>query len=237
MSGVGSNWVSSDDYLSWAMTDITSNDQRGWSNAVANSKRSVCRRIDTLLLCCQLDRYLKENYPERLRALQEVGLPAPNIVHSLIIDPRNVQEHAYHEVSAEAASHAVDIAHLFERATRPFHVGQWHEHSGFHRRFLFGELPEYDAEYHKKDGWVFRLHREPSSPLLAIACNCEAAVACIVDYSAEVTHQTPLGSFSRETAIRFAKWCMTSKPPYMFADRDFVGRVLHEFGITSCWPH
>lgn len=50
--------------------------------------------------------------------LSTVGLFIPDIVHELIIDPRNDAEHEYIMPTREQAKRAVEIADLFIRATK-----------------------------------------------------------------------------------------------------------------------
>jgi hypothetical protein len=75
LNEVGSGWQLSGTYIEWANADLLTNDQRGWSNAVANAKRGVCRRIDTLLMACNLDRFLSGWYPDKIDAFDLTQIP------------------------------------------------------------------------------------------------------------------------------------------------------------------
>lgn len=208
LNEIGPRWQLSSTYIDWAHKDLLSNDARGWSNAIANAKRGVCRRIDTLLLSCNLDRFASKFYPDKIKALQEIGVSASNVIHELIIDPRNGLEHQYANVVERDARHAVEIADLFEKATRPKSED---ERSAFARPLLFGDINDVESIYIKKEGWSYRLTSLPDGPLLLVDCEAEHAIVYILDLPHAEARQSRLSSFSESDAIKFAKWCGSAR--------------------------
>lgn len=117
-SDLDGNWVSSSTYMDWARCGLAAEDDCGLSNCVAYAKRAVCRRIDALLLANHLHPFSSRKYPDRMKALTDIGIDIPGIVHELVISPRNVMEHAYERPNAAAATHALELADLLLRATQ-----------------------------------------------------------------------------------------------------------------------
>jgi hypothetical protein len=115
---VQSTWVSPAAYLEWAKKGLMSNDHYGMSNAITYAKRATCRVIDGLMLSNHLRPFLRKSYPAKADALREIRISVPEIVHELVIDPRNVLEHQYAVPERTQAEHAVQLAELFLRATQ-----------------------------------------------------------------------------------------------------------------------
>jgi len=112
-----SDWVPATIFLDWARRGLTEADGYGLSNAVTYAKRAAACRIDVLLQYNHLVPFSRSMFPEKITALRRVGLSIPDVVHELVIDPRNAVEHNYQLPDPETARHAVGVAELFVGAT------------------------------------------------------------------------------------------------------------------------
>jgi len=99
------------------MLELDGGSKEGWAAAIAFSKRAACRTIDSLLLYNHQGKMSAANYPEKLVALRAIGIEIPDLVHRLVIEPRNQDEHAYQWPKKQAARDAVELAKLLEKAT------------------------------------------------------------------------------------------------------------------------
>jgi hypothetical protein len=111
-------WVAATKYLEWAETGLVRDSPEGYASAIALAKRAVCRNIDGLLLNRHLRAAMNKKYPEKLEILTSVGVRAPAIIHSYIIEPRNTEEHDYSPPDKNRAKVAVEMAQLFLAATK-----------------------------------------------------------------------------------------------------------------------
>jgi hypothetical protein len=113
-------WLPAEQFLMWAQRGLNDNDSYGFSNAVIYAKRTASRMIDGLIVSNHLVPFQKRRgtYPEKIKALREIGICMPDIVHRLIIDPRNQLEHHYTDTDQQEARHAVELAELLLNATR-----------------------------------------------------------------------------------------------------------------------
>ena len=111
-------WISPSTYIAWAQKNLESNDDCGFSGALCHSKRAVCRIIDGLLFGNHLRYIIRKTYPERIQLLNDIGIKVPDIVHDLIIDPRNKLEHDYIPPNRQQAEHSVQLAQVFLDAIR-----------------------------------------------------------------------------------------------------------------------
>ena len=112
-----SDWVPATVFLDWARRGLAQADAYGLSNAVTYAKRAAACRIDVLLQYNHLVPFSRSGFPAKITALRQVGLSIPNVVHELVIDPRNAVEHNYQLPGPETARHAVGVAELFVGAT------------------------------------------------------------------------------------------------------------------------
>lgn len=113
-----SGWTSAESYLGWARECLNRNDAFGWDAAISYAKRAACRQIDALIVTNHFGHFAGRNYPEKLQILTDIDISAPELIHELVIDPRNDIEHEYIAANAELARKAVDLCDLFLRATR-----------------------------------------------------------------------------------------------------------------------
>jgi hypothetical protein len=107
------HWIPATTFLEWAKRGLKEGDAYGFSNAICYAKRSATCRIDILIQYNHLSPFLHVNYPDKIDALTQVGISIPDVVHDLVIEPRNALEHDYQNPSEKVARHAVDIAELF----------------------------------------------------------------------------------------------------------------------------
>jgi len=113
------HWIPAFIFLDWGLRGLEEGDDNGLTNAVSHAKRAVGCRIDMLLQYNHMTPFIHDNYPEKINALREIGVKIPNVVHELVISPRNELEHMYEQPSNDSAKHAVGIAELFLHATEP----------------------------------------------------------------------------------------------------------------------
>jgi hypothetical protein len=188
-------WTSADTYLRWAEEDRDEKGDRGFSNCIANVKRAVCQRIDSLLRNNHLYPYFDCKYPEKLKALERLDICAPpELVHELIIEPRNALEHQYTKPDETVARRALELGPLMLRATQEeADLGavvalNW---SLSHSRPASGEGP---------DALVFG-----KEPMLFIDVFEEPPTAKIVYPSDHEVRFAKFESFSGDEAIELAK--------------------------------
>lgn len=113
------SWESPQTYLQWAQDCLVRGDAFGWDAAVCFAKRAVGRQIDGLLVRNHLQRSLFATYPKKMEVLKVLDYDLPDVVHELIIEPRNESEHDYRPCNARQAKHAYEIAKLFLRDIDP----------------------------------------------------------------------------------------------------------------------
>jgi hypothetical protein len=121
-------WLSEEQMLGWAKDSLDRNDERGNADALTWAKRAVCARIDRCLTLCLLSEIAPREYPSRVEILRKVGVELPDVVHELVIKPRNELEHLYRlPPDQSVARHAVEIAQLSLRATEAYLSGRLNE--------------------------------------------------------------------------------------------------------------
>ena len=114
---LASEWTPAARYVGWASDAAKQHTEFGSDAAVSYAKRAVCRIIDTLIVQSHLAHLAKTTYPEKIDLLDFAGLHVPNVIHDIIIDPRNEVEHEYREPTLTEAKHAAQLAGLFFEAT------------------------------------------------------------------------------------------------------------------------
>jgi hypothetical protein len=121
--------VSAEDFLKFAVEDLHQTGSRGRANALTNAKRAISNRVDSLLYGCGLRGFAQKarwNFPERVRHLQEIGYPAPGVLHNLPNRKRNLLEHEYAIPSAaEEVQDMIDIGEMFLQNTKRFVDRGW----------------------------------------------------------------------------------------------------------------
>jgi hypothetical protein len=111
------HWIRPATYLAWARRGFRDGDDYGLANAITYAKRAACCRIDRLIHNYHLQRLHRGSFPEKIQALERIGIGIPSVIQELIIDPRNELEHDYVPADAVTARRALDIATLFLSAT------------------------------------------------------------------------------------------------------------------------
>lgn len=111
-------WETSENYLQWAKNGLDKNDNNGFNDAITYSKKCVCRRIDSLILFNHLYPVKNRKYPDKIAALEQIGITSLKIVQKFIINIRNKLEHLYQIPTKEEAENAVQLADLSLNATQ-----------------------------------------------------------------------------------------------------------------------
>lgn len=190
-------WLPETTFLDWAKRGLSEDDGYGLSNAINYAKKAVGCRIDGLLRSYHMVPLFRANYPDKIAALEEIGLSIPSVVYELVIDPRNELEHGYGVPDPKESRHAVEIAELFISATndessrKPIVAVNWNVLAA---HFWGNEL--HRIEFHG-----FSNH-----PMLFIDVFDGPYVAKIVDPQGEEIRWTELSAFSRTEAIQLAKF-------------------------------
>jgi hypothetical protein len=111
------HWTKPATYLEWASRGFGDADDYGLVNAITYAKRAACCRIDRLIHNYHLQRLRRAVFPEKIEALERIGIEIPSVIQELIINPRNELEHDYVPADADTARRALGIATLFLTAT------------------------------------------------------------------------------------------------------------------------
>jgi hypothetical protein len=125
-----SHWVPATVLLQWADRGLAEGDGYGLSNAVTYAKRAAACRIDLLLRYNHLLPFARSAFPAKVSALRQVGIGIPDVVHELVIDPRNALEHNYDIPSQQLL--AMLLASLSSLSARPMPSASGHQSSPWH---------------------------------------------------------------------------------------------------------
>ncbi len=199
------NWTSAEAYLSWAKNALIQNDEFGWDAAVCYAKRAACRQIDAFIVTNHLGNFSRRPYPEKMELLSQIGLAVPDILHELIIEPRNEIEHRYEATTSGQAKRSVELADLFLRA-----FSEEMEHKpiisfGWSISIRAESMSTPDIEYEHIE---FKLtHR--NSPMLLITCWEESPQVMIIHPKDEELMISPLRLFNKNEAIELASLLRT----------------------------
>jgi len=109
--------VTAYDYLKWALEDLSEgNSERIRINSLSNIKKSLHRRVDTLIKYYWL-KPERNNFPSKLSTLKNVDIFIPGIIDKINLN-RNLSEHEY--VTApdiEELEETIVIAEFFLKST------------------------------------------------------------------------------------------------------------------------
>ena len=191
-----SDWVPATVFLDWARRGLAQADAYGLSNAVTYAKRAAACRIDVLLQYNHLLSFSRSGFPAKITALRQVGLSIPNVVHELVIDPRNAVEHNYQLPGPETARHAVGIAELFVGATDVEYQRSSIVAVGWN--VMGSQLLTSEREY-------VQFREFSDRPMLFIDVFEEPQAAKIVDPKNSEIRSTNLISFSDEQSLTLAR--------------------------------
>ena len=114
---LNSHWTKPATYLEWSRRGFRDADDYGLANTITYAKRAACCRIDRLIHNYHLQRLHRGSFPEKIQALERIGIGIPSVIQELIINPRNELEHDYVPAEPATARRALDIATLFLTAT------------------------------------------------------------------------------------------------------------------------
>jgi hypothetical protein len=189
-------WIPATKFVEWARRGLAEGDEYGLSNALMYAKRAVAGRIDALVLYNHLAPFARVDYHRKVRALQQIGVSVPGIVHDQVIEPRNEAEHEYQVTDRRTAQHASEIAELFVAATNAEYerssivAVDWNV-MGSQAIGPFGERVAF-----REFG---------NSPMLFVDVFDVVHTAKIVDPSAGEIRYARLDDFTDEEAIDFAR--------------------------------
>lgn len=108
------------EYLSFAKSDILSNDPRGAINGLCNAKRAIHLTIDCFFEILGLKkRFGKKKFPEKLKFIQDLEA-FPTIVINKMNEKRNYIEHEYRSIDIDEVKDFVDITEMFLLICYPF---------------------------------------------------------------------------------------------------------------------
>ena len=196
-------WVPIATQLDWARRGLTEGDEYGRSNALTYSKRAVCELIDSILIHHQMLVVLSKKYPKRIKALNQIGIDVPEVIHKLIIQPRNEAEHDYRVPSQNDAKDALEIAKLLVTAL---------DKEVNHRPpVLYWPGLCYKSFSSPDSGVRFEITEIGDHPLFFADVFQSEPVAKIVHRNEEEICVCALDSFSFAEAVRLGTW-LHSKP-------------------------
>jgi len=102
--------ISEYEFLEFAENDLKDTGAHGLVNALSNAKRAIDCKVDKVLMAFGFRS--KQNFPEKIETLREIGLVAPRIINK-IVRTRNYLEHEFKTPEQDLVFDAVDIATLF----------------------------------------------------------------------------------------------------------------------------
>lgn len=191
-------WLPIDAQLAWARRGLADGDDYGRSSALIYSKRAVCELIDSILIHHQMLAVLRKKYPERIKALNHIGIKIPDVIHKLIIEPRNKAEHDYRVPSKNEATHALDIAEMLLSAL---------DNEVKHRPpVLYWPGLCYRSSSSPESGMRFEITEIGDHPFFFADVFESEPVAKIVYPKDQEMRVCTLDSFSFETAVGLGTW-------------------------------
>jgi hypothetical protein len=73
-------WIAATTFLEWSKRGLSEGGGYGLCNALSYAKVAVASRIDRLLQSNYLVPFSRRNYPEKIEALQQIGITIPGVV-------------------------------------------------------------------------------------------------------------------------------------------------------------
>ncbi len=229
------DWNSSDTYLSWARNCLGQENHFGWDAAVCYAKRAACRRIDAFMVCNHLS-HLRLDYPHKIKTLSAVGLCVPDVVHELVIDPRNELEHRYRSPTHNEAERAVQLCEMFLRATAEEAKHNALISVGWSMNISHRMCDAPGREYDQIDFAMF----QKSAPMLLIDVSdsdtARQNIMILLPRDQEI-QVCPLQQFNRSTVIELAKMlrkCYTFKNySCSTLKRKYISKLKEDIGLAS----
>lgn len=102
--------ISEYEFLEYAEMDLKDDTPQGLVNALSNAKRAIDCKVEKVIKWFGLRS--RQNFPQKLETLRELGLVAPRIVNK-VVKARNYLEHEFKPPEQEQVLDAVDVATLF----------------------------------------------------------------------------------------------------------------------------
>ena len=189
------HWTKPATYLEWARRGFRDADDYGLANAITYAKRAACCRIDRLIHNYHLQRLHRASFPEKIQALERIGIDIPSVIQELIINPRNELEHDYVPADAGTARRALDIAMLFLTATDS--VDSQESIIALNMNMLYTHAINHGEERVTFDGWS-------KGAMLFMDIFAEPQTAKIVDGEHREVRYVELAKFTRQEAIELA---------------------------------
>jgi hypothetical protein len=192
---VNGHWTKPATYLGWARRGFRDADDYGLANAITYAKRATCCRIDRLINNYHLQRLHRASFPEKIQALERIGIDIPSVIHELIIAPRNELEHDYTPADPDTARRALDIATLFLTATDS--VDSQESIIVLNMNILYADGINRGKERVSFNGWS-------TGAMLFVDIFADPHMAKIVDGGHREVRYVELAKFTRQEAIDFA---------------------------------
>lgn len=109
--------ISADEYMSYARADLRSSLDHKFINALANGKKALECRIETILKGFGLFENIKPwNFPSKVDCLSKIGILTPQVLKR-INRKRNLVEHHYMIPDEEKVKDFIDVVELFLETT------------------------------------------------------------------------------------------------------------------------
>jgi len=188
------HWTKPATYVEWARRGFRDANDYGLANAITYAKRAACCRIDRLIHNYHLRRLHRGSFPEKIQALERIGIDIPSVIQELIIYPRNELEHDYSPPDAGTARRAVDIATLFLTATDA--VDSQESIIALNMNILYAI--NHGEERVTFNGWS-------KGAMLFIDVFADPQAAKIVDAEHREVRYVELAKFTRQEAIELAR--------------------------------
>lgn len=205
-------WTPETTFIDWARRGMTEGTSYGLSNAICYGKRAVACRIDVLVRYNHLAPFFRANYPDKIEALRQLDIYVPDVVHDLVIDPRNILEHSYVSPAKDVAHHAIDVADLFIQASQ----------SEYERSSIVAVNWNVLGSHRAGSNGVHICFREfGKEPMLFIDVFEETTTAKIIDPKINEIRFSSLARFKREHALKLSQILRS----------NFSGRSLSRNGM------
>jgi len=189
------HWTKPATYLEWAGRGFRDADDYGLANAITYAKRAACCRIDGLIHNYHLQRLERASFPEKIEALEHIGIEIPSVIQELIINPRNQLEHDYVPPDADTARRAWGIATLFLTATDS--VDSQESIIALNMNMQYTNAINHREQRVTFNGWS-------KGAMLFMDIFAEPQTAKIVDGEHQEVRYVELAKFTRQEAIELA---------------------------------
>jgi hypothetical protein len=115
--------IEPEDFLRFAEIDSNNIEKHSLVNGLSNAKRAIDCATEKVFRIFELTP-VKNNFPLKLRLLQDIGVVAPRIINK-VNQTRNLLEHEFKIPTRENVEDAIDIANLFVSSIRGVLSSVW----------------------------------------------------------------------------------------------------------------